>query len=67
MSSMESTLADILSLGGEIEVLHPTRLRQRVAAEAGTMLRRYAPTLRTGEVRPGVPTAGDAGGGVRQR
>lgn len=34
LGSLEATVADVLSLGAEIEVLTPLRLRDRVAAEA---------------------------------
>lgn len=41
LGSMEATVADVLSLGAEIEVLTPTRLRQRVASDIAAMHRRY--------------------------
>ncbi|MEM8924238.1 MAG: HTH domain-containing protein [Actinomycetota bacterium] len=42
LTSMASTVADLLSLGGEVEVLTPTRLRHRMAAETEAMAARYA-------------------------
>lgn len=37
LSSLEATVADVLSLGAEIEVMTPTRLRHRVAAEVAAV------------------------------
>ncbi|MEM9131125.1 MAG: HTH domain-containing protein [Actinomycetota bacterium] len=44
LGSLEATVADVLSLGAEIEVLTPTRLRDRVAAEVAALGARYRVT-----------------------
>lgn len=56
LSSLEATVGDVLSLGAEIEVLTPTRLRDRVAADVAALDARYK--------RPRNETSDATSGGV---
>ncbi len=58
LGSLEATTSDVLSLGAEIEVLTPTRLRDRVAAETAALHARYRRAEPPAEAATGEDDAG---------